>query len=352
LIPAGWLVDRIGTRGAVLTGTGISVVALTVAAVIDSAVAIFFALLVSGIGSAVIPVGGTGALFRVYGPERRGWALGVRQTAVPLGGIAGAAVLPLLVHAGGTDLVFGVAAVFVGVTGVWFAFVAPHEHVPARAGLAVRTMWRTPGMRRLVLVAACYIVVLQAVLVYLVPTVRDAGLSALVAGTAYVVLNVTAVVARIAWGRVADRHGGTRRVRTLVDVGLVAAGGAVVFTLALHAGPVAALLGTVVFGVGALGWNAVVYVTAGELVRPELAGQSFAFVGTAVFLLPALAAPPAGALAEAAGWDVLWLTTGAFALLGAYVASGLGRTRPSPASGLSTNAPETRTPDSAPSRGR
>ena len=329
LVPAGGLVGRIGTRAAVLGGTALGAAALAASAAAGSAWALGAALLVAGVGSAVVPVGGAGALFRVYAADRRGWALGVRQTAVPVGGVAGAAAMPLLVRAGGIELVLLVAAGLVAVTGVWFAAVSPPE--PARAarrGIAVRAVWRTPGMRRLLLVASCYIVVLQALLVYLVPSARDAGLSAVAAGAALVVLNVTAAVARIAWGRLADLRGGGRRVRTLVETGLVAAAGGVLFTIALHAGAGAALAATALFGFGALGWNGVVYLNAGELAAPDLAAQAFAVAATVVFVLSALATPPLGALADAAGWDALWLTTAGIALLGAWLAAGLARVRP------------------------
>ena len=168
--------------------------------------------------------------------------------------------------------------------------------------------------------AAFYIIVLQAVLAYTVPAVRSAGLSALVAFTAYLGINVTAMVARVVWGKVADRQEGRRRARTLVEVGLVAAAGALVFTVALHAGPVAVVAAAVIFGFGALGWNGIVYVSAGELATPELAGRSVAVAATVVFLLSALCTPLLGAVAARAGWDAFWVSTGLLALAGALIA--------------------------------
>lgn len=326
LLAAGVVVDRYGSRRAMLGGTALGVAGMGAGALAGSAWPLAIALLVSGIGSSVVPIAGAGSLFRVYPRERRGWALGVRQTAVPVGGVLGAALMPLLVHLGGTELVFAVAALGLGAAGLWFALVAPPEPVGARQGFAVGAVLRAPGLPRLLLVAGCYIVVLQAVVTYAVPSSRAAGLSAFAAGAAYLLLNATAAVARIVWGRVADRGGGTRRVRTLVETGLVAAAGSALFALALHLGAVAVLPAAVLFGFGALGWNAVVYVTAGERARPELAAQSLALAATVVFVLSALCTPPLGALADRAGWDALWLTTAAIALLGTWVAAGLRRT--------------------------
>lgn len=194
----------------------------------------------SGAGSAVVPIAGARALFRVYEADRRGLALGVRQMALPLGGT--------------------------------------------------------------------------------------------VAGAALLLVNVAAGVARIVWGRPADRGRGERRVRTLVEAGALAAVGALTFVFAFDAGSVALLVAATVFAFGALGWNALVYVTTGEKAPRELAGQAAAFAAAVVFVVSALSATPLGALAEHAGWDVFWLTTALLAAAGAAVAATLspGTTRSAP----------------------
>jgi sugar phosphate permease len=178
-------------------------------------------------------------------------------------------------------------------------------------------------MQRLLLTAALYIVVLQAVLSYTVPAVRAAGFSAFVASVSFFALTVTAMTARIVWGRVADRQEGTRRVRTLVEVGLVAAVGALLFTVALHAGPVTIVFSAIVCGFGALGWNALVLVNAGERAHPDLAARSVAVAATVVFLVSALTTPLLGAVAEKAGWDAFWVSAAVLAAVGALVAARL-----------------------------
>jgi MFS family permease len=148
-------------------------------------------------------------------------------------------------------------------------------------------------------------------------------LSAFWAGFTFFAVNVTAMVARLVWGRVADRQDGSRRVRTLVETGVVGAIGGLVFTLALHAGAALVVPAAVLFGFGALGWNALVYVSAGERTVPELAGRSVATAATVVFLISATCTPPLGELADHAGWDVFWAVTAVLAGLGALAASGL-----------------------------
>jgi MFS family permease len=325
LLAAGVAVDRYGSRATMYGGTLLGVLGLLLAATADSGLLLGLGLLLSGIGVAVVPVAGAGALFRAYAPERRGWALGVRQMAVPLGGTIAAATLPGLEALGGVHLTIIVGMVVLGLAGIAFAVLAGDDTPTVRPGLALGRVWRAPGMKRLLLVAAFYIVVLQALLTYTVASSRAAGLSAFAAGAAFFALNVAAVVARLVWGRIADRGAGSRRVRTLVDIGFVSAAGALLFTLALHVGAGLVLPAVILFGFGAFGWNAIVYLSAGERMPPELAGQSVAFALTVVFVLSALCTPPLGAIAEHVGWDAFWLTTAALAAAGAFTAARIPR---------------------------
>lgn len=325
LVAAGIAVDRLGGRPTMLAGTALGTAALVVAALSTTKALLFAALVVFGLGSAVVPVAGAGALFRAYPAARRGWALGVRQTAVPLGGTIAALGFPGLHALGGTRLTLLVTAAAVGATGVAFALVVGRSVATARVPAPFRSIWRAPGMRRLLAVAACYIVVLQALLAYVVPAVRAAGFSELVGTGAYFAINAVAMWARIAWGRVADRQGGSRRARTLVEIGIVSAVGSLLFAVALHGGALVVLAAAVLFGVGALGWNALVYVSAGERAAPELAARSVAVAATVVFLLSGVVTPVLGAVVDVAGWDALWLSTAALAGAGALLAAGLRR---------------------------
>ena len=322
LVGAGIVVDRLGSRAAMAGGTALGTVGLVGAALAGSPLALGAALAVFGVGSSVVTIAGAGALFRAYPSERRGWALGVRQMAVPLGGMIGAVLVPALEAVGGVSTVLLAAAAAVFLSGLVFAACADSVRGPRQAR-GFRTILAAPGMQRLLVVAAFYIVVLQAVLVYTVPAARAAGLSALAAGATFFAIQATAGVARIVWGRIADGGGGARRARTLAEAGVVAAVGALLFTVALHAGAAVALPAAVIFGFGALGWNGLVYVSAGERMPPELAARSVAVAATVIFGLSAVATPVLGALAHRAGWDTFWLVTAALALGGAAVATTL-----------------------------
>lgn len=322
LVGAGIAVDRLGSRTATGVGTVLAAGALVAAALAETALGLGLALVVFGVGSSVVTIAGVGALFRAYPTERRAWALGVRQMAVPLGGMLGAVLVPALEAVGGVAAVFLAAAAAVAVSGVAFSLAADDVRGGRQVG-GFRTILRAPGMQRLLVVAAFYILALQAVLVYAVPASRAAGLSALAAGATFFAIQASAGVARVVWGRMADRGGGGRRVRTLVEAGLLACIGALLFAAALHGGAALAIPAAVVLGFGALGWNALVYVSAGERAPPELSARSVAVAATVIFGLSAVATPPLGALAEYGGWDAFWITTAALALAGSAVAATL-----------------------------
>src|SRR5262249_19585335 len=134
LVGAGVVVDGVGSRAAALGGTALATVGLVAAAESHSGALLFVGLLVSGVGTAVVPVAGAGALFRHYPAERRAWALGVRQMAVPLGGTVSAVALPALEAVGGVRLALLVGAALVCATGVAFALALGGEARPAGGG--------------------------------------------------------------------------------------------------------------------------------------------------------------------------------------------------------------------------
>jgi MFS family permease len=333
LLGLGIAVDRYGGRATTLAGSLLAAAAVAAAAFTQSGAVLVGLLFVTGLGMAAVPIAGIGSLFRAFDASKRAWALGMRQTAVPVGGVIGALLLPGLVALGGVRLALIVCSAAIGLTSLGLAAVAgAASGTPAAPLSRLRRIWQTPGIRRLLVVAALYVIVLQSTLSFTVPSARAAGLSAFLAGATFVVVNVTSGIARVVWGLLADRAGGTRRVQMMVGAGSVAATGGVLFALSLHFGALVVFPAAILFSFGALGWNALVYVSAGERAGPELASQSVALAATIVFVCGAVSTPPLGALAEHAGWDVFWITNAGLAGIGALVASRLPRAAPYPSS--------------------
>ena len=323
----GVLVDRWGGRIPTLFGTSVAVAGLVAAAFADSVITLFLALFLAGCGASVIPIASMGAVFTVFPASRRAWALGVRQMGVPMAGVVGAFLMPALESLGGVSLALLVCAGSAAGLGLLFFAYGSGIAQPSvnRYPLAqgVIRIVRAPGMGRLLVVAGFYIVVLQAALAYMVPAVRDAGMSPLWSSIVFFVMQIGAAASRVIWGRIADLNNGNRRARTLVEAGYVSVIGAALLASFLYAGTVAVLLVVAAFALGSMGWNALVYVTAGERVPDGLKSQSVAVSATVIFTVAAISSPIMGAVASSLGWVGFWALCAGIALIGTMLAHGL-----------------------------
>ena len=153
-------------------------------------------------------------------------------------------------------------------------------------------------MRPVMALGLLYAFALSATLTYIVPAARELDITAAQAGVLFAVVNVSAAAARLVWGRLADRHGGTRRARTLAETGALAAGAALLMPLALRAGVVPAVIVACALSFGAFGFNGVLYVTAGEIAGAERAGRAVGVASTVVFACTSALTPVAGLVAE------------------------------------------------------
>ncbi len=328
LLWAGAVVDRFGGRLPTLCGTAVSAGGLVVAAFTPSFATLVAALFVAGVGASIIPIASMGAVFTAFAADRRAWALGVRQMGVPIAGIIGAFLMPALESAGGVRLALIVCAAASAVMGLFFVAFGGEQAgggIPARQPMrtAVVAVLGSPGMTRLLVVAVFYIVVLQAFIAYLVPSVRDAGLSPFWSSVVFFAMQVGAAVSRVAWGRIADGAGGRRRTRSLMEIGWATALGAALLAGLLYAGPGPVLLAVFAFALGAMGWNALVYVSAGERGPAGLTGQSVAVAAALIFTTAAVSSPVMGAIAAALGWVGFWALCAGIAIAGSLVARGL-----------------------------
>jgi len=321
LIPAGALVDRFGGRRVLIVGGIVNGIGLLLAASAGTAATFAAALVLAGIGGAAVPVAGMTALLRVFEPAQRGMAMGWRQLGVPLGGTLGAAILPALAAVGGVRLAMAGAGVAAAATALAFAVVSDDRPASiSRAGQSVAAVLRIPGFKPLLAVGLLYVFALGAILAHYVGALRDAGLSHAEAAAGFAALNVTAAVSRIVWGRVADGGGGTRRARTLTEIGILTVAATCVMPLVLAVVPTAALGFGVVVAFGAFGMNGVLYLLAGELAGSSRAGRAVGVASTVVFGMGSLAAPIAGVAIERTGYDAVWVMSAVVAAAGAVTA--------------------------------
>ena len=326
LIPAGTLVDRIGPRKPLLVGGVLSGLALVLAGLAPTAPLVGVALFAFGLVAAFVAVAGTVSVFHGFRAERRGMALGFRQMAVSAGGLVAAGLLPGLAAVGGVRLSLIASGVLAATFATLFGLSSPSGALHAQPGgrrIDLTGLLRTPGIPRVVLISAVHVTALTTALNFAVPAIRDDGASAPVGAALFAVISLSAMIARLMWGRIADLDAGNRRRATLRDVGIVTLVGALLYWAATPLGPAAQLPVMFIFAFGAMGANGLLYLIAGELAGPARAGQAVGLVSMVLFGWSAITSPLLGRLADAAGSTALWPVAAGLACLSIALTLGL-----------------------------
>jgi sugar phosphate permease len=280
LLPWGLAADRFGERLVLTAG-----LALCGACLIGAAFAPSFAwlLLVLGLagaaGSSVNSASGR-AVMQWFGAHERGLALGVRQTAIPLGGLLAAVTLPSIIAAGGSEAAFLYLASLCFVGSLIGALML-RERV-TDDGIEVETVARTlrdGRLWRLCFWSGLFLYAQVAVIGFGVLFLHDEhGFSEQSAALVLAASQVLAAAFRIGAGRWSDVV--RSRVGPLRLVGLAVAA-VMVLTAALAGGPLWLLVPVLAFAGGlSMAWNGLSYTAAAELAGPARSGAAIGFQQT------------------------------------------------------------------------
>ncbi|WP_423758622.1 MFS transporter [Burkholderia sp. NLJ2] len=333
-LPWGMAADRFGDRRVLLTGlvATAAMLALMVCTIVPTAHAVPPLMRVVAAMSCVGLLGGSvngssgRAVMRWFGERERGLAMSIRQTAVPLGGGVGAALLPSLASHLGFAAVFGalmlLCAGSAALTWRWLheppaAPAAVPGTVPrsveqqqparhARGPLASGRVWRIVLGMGLLCTPQFAVLTFATVFLHDFGRLGLAGISA-----AMVALQLGAMVMRVWSGRHTDRHG-NRRAYLRGSV-LVAAGSFALLAAATAGSqhvPLAAIVAILVFaGICVSAWHGVAYTELATLAGANHAGTALGMANTIVYLglfATPLAIPP---LLAVSSWSVVWLAT-------------------------------------------
>lgn len=219
----------------------------------------------------------------------RGLALGIRQTAIPLGGLVAALVLPRLSHSGGSGAGFVFLACF-SLVGALAGGLVIRDRDGASAAVVEPSgkVLRDRRLWRLSIASGLYVYAQVAVIGFGVLFLHDEhGLSNAHAALVVAVSQVIAVVLRIGTGRWSDVVG--LRVRPLRIVGLAIAA-SVALTAGLAHGPIWLLLPAVAIAGGlSMAWNGLAFTAAAELAGAASSGAAIGFQQTVLAGLGVLA---------------------------------------------------------------
>lgn len=276
------------------------------------------AAILIGLGYGPVTPASSQILARTTAPERMNFVFSLKQTGVPLGGLLGGVMLPLLTALASWQVALGALAVaglivaalaerlrteFDVVVPAAQAFTQADGQPQRRHGMAApfADALSSPRMRALVAVSilfsACQLSVSGYLMVFLTDEI---GIALTQAGMIYAVAQGAGIVGRIAWGHLADRTGSPRRVlvalAVLMGVALSAAG-----LFGPHWPAFALAAASAALGATAIGWNGVYLGEVARLARP---GRVASTTGGALFFtyIGVVAGPPAfGYLAHRAG---------------------------------------------------
>ncbi|HEX5530316.1 MAG TPA: MFS transporter [Methylomirabilota bacterium] len=322
-LPAGWLADRWGVRGAMILGQALIAIGLGAVVVAPSFSFIVVILVLAGAGYGVLNPTTTKAGMAWFPPRQRATVVGLKQVGLPFGGALGALIMPPVALAFGWRAAVGLAAVVVGALAMltWALYRDLPEPetrgpAPARPGF-----WAVMANRDLWLVGVSTLIfagVQTVFLAFLVLYLRDVVHIALVAAAKYLVTaQVGGAIARIGFGLLSDRLFGGRRRIVLAIAGLGSIACALVLsTTAPGTGPW--LLAPLAVGIGffGVGWNGVQHTLMAELAGPRAAGTAVG-LGLAISSLGVAVCPPIFGLVveRLGGFGAAWVALAAIMVI-------------------------------------
>ena len=302
-VPWGILTDRVGERPVMAGGLLASAAALAVLAFTTGFPALLAGLFTVG----ALGASSTGASGRAvmgwFTRHERGFALGIRQMALPIGGGIGSIALPLLAGAGGLRaafLAFAGLILTAAVAAALFMRDAPPP-APGIPSIDAPAPLRDPRIWRLGAASGLLVCAQAALLGFMVLFLHDEkGLSAPLAAAMLALLQLSGAVGRIVAGRASDRE--ERRIQPMRRHGL--AGAALLVATAALTGAPAWLVAplTVVVGVSTMVWNGLAFTAAAEISGRAQAGTAMSVQNTITSVGTVFSPIAFGAFVEVTSW--------------------------------------------------
>ena len=311
LLVWGFLTDKVGERLVLAVGLGACGALLVLAGQAETFWQLYALLFLAGAAGASVNSATGRAVMGWFDVSQRGLALGIRQAAVPVGGLVGALVLPQFTVHHAYAFLGGLCLLGAAAGGIFLRepSALPLEVVEVEWTLRDRRLWR------LCTVSGLYVVAQMSVLSFVVLYLHDER--ALGKGQAAAVLGViqlVAMVMRVGAGRWSDTIG-TRTV-PLARIGIAMSVALAVATALLGAPLILLVPAFVVAGALAMAWNGVAFAAVAELAGRARSGAALGVQQT-VLSLGGVGAPLAfAAVVSATSWSLAYGLAAAFPLLG------------------------------------
>jgi sugar phosphate permease len=311
----GVLADRVGERLVLAIGPAVGGGVLAAVALADGLASLLLGMFIAGAFVAAATSGSGRAVFGWFPRSERGLALGLRQTAVPVGAAAASFSLPALAATTSLDVaLFALAGALVAssvAAALWLRDPPPRRSAAPPGPPAARD----PRIWRLGLASALLIVgqigVSSLLVLYLF---TERGWSATEAALALGVVQLGGAVARIAAGRWSDHR--DERIEPFRRLAVTA--GALLLGAALLANAPSALFVPMLMagGMFAMSWNGLSFTAAAEISGGAQAGRAMGLQNTLMRIAGAAVPLTLGALAAGVSWQLTFAVMGLAPLAG------------------------------------
>jgi sugar phosphate permease len=316
LVAWGAAADRWGERRILAAGLGVAGLVLLAAARARATATLGACLVVAGAAGGSVYAASGRLILGWFAARERGLAMGIRQSAQPLGVAVAALALPSLAAR-------GLAAAFAFLGGFCLlaaALVVAVVRDPARGGERAQAQrgspYRTGVLWRIHAASALLVVpqftVSTFALVFLVDT---RGWHAPAAGALLAVAAAGGAASRLGAGHWSDRLGS--RMRPMRILALATTAALLALALAAVAAPVLAVPILLAAAVLVVSTNGLAFTAVAELAGPAWAGRALGIQNTGQNALAALTPPIVAVLIGAAGYPAAFAVAGVLPLAAA-----------------------------------
>jgi sugar phosphate permease len=337
LVAWGAAADRWGERRILATGLGVAGLVLLAAARARSTGALGACLVVAGAAGASVYAASGRLILGWFAARERGLAMGIRQSAQPLGVAVAALALPTLATR-------GLAVAFAFLSGfclVAAALVVAVVRDPGRSGEQAQAQrgspYRTGLLWRIHAASALLVVPQFTVSTFALVFLVDArGWRAPAAGALLAAAAAAGAGSRLGAGHWSDRLGSRMRPMRILALATTAALLAVALTAV--AVPVLAVPILLAAAVLVVSTNGLAFTAVAELAGPVWAGRALGIQNTGQNALAALTPPIMAVLIGAAGYPAAFAVAGVLPLAAAALVPLAAERRAPPRAGAAPAA--------------
>ncbi|MCV7352699.1 MFS transporter [Mycobacterium parmense] len=316
LVLWGCVLDRVGERTVLAVGSALTATAAYAAASVHSMLWVGVFLFLGGMAAASCNTAG-GRLVSAWFPTRqRGLAMGIRQTAQPLGIALGALIVPELAERGVRPGLMFLALVctVAAVASVLGIVDPPRKSRRVASERELANPYRgSPVLWRIHAVAGLLMVPQTVTVTFMLVWLMDHHhWSVAAAGGLVTVSQLLGALGRVAVGRWSDRIGS--RMRPVRLIAIAATGALLLLALTDSSGSRFDVVLMVVIAVIASLDNGLEATAITEFAGPFWSGRALGMQNTTQRLMAAAAPPLVGALITAAAYPAAWALCGLFPL--------------------------------------